>query len=184
MPTRDRIIELRRVPAGQLRPNPRNWRTHPPAQRAALRGILAEIGYVDALLARPLPDGGFELIDGHLRAELTPDAEVPVLVVDLDDAEAAKVLATFDPLAAMAQADSEQLERLLREVSTNDQSVAGLLQQLRETAAEENLTLRSSRDIPIPECYQLIVDCESEQQQQDMYERLTGDGHRCRLLIV
>jgi hypothetical protein len=31
-----------------------------------------------------------------------PDALVPVLVVDLDDKEADKVLATFDPLAAMA----------------------------------------------------------------------------------
>jgi hypothetical protein len=51
---RDRIRELRRVPAGQLRPNPKNWRTHPPAQRDALKGLLAELGYCDALLVREL----------------------------------------------------------------------------------------------------------------------------------
>ncbi len=62
-------------------------------------GVLAEMGYADALLARELPDGSLELIDGHLRAETTPDMEVPVLILDLDDAEAAKLLALHDPLA-------------------------------------------------------------------------------------
>src|SRR4029077_13021026 len=101
MNIRDRIKELRRVRAGNLRPHPKNWRTHPEAQQNALRGILAEVGYVDALMVRALPDGSLQIVDGHLRAETTPDALVPVLVVDLDDQEAEKVLATFDPLGAM-----------------------------------------------------------------------------------
>jgi len=54
---RDRIKELRRVPARELRPNPKNWRSHPPAQQDALRGLLAELGYCDATIARELPDG-------------------------------------------------------------------------------------------------------------------------------
>ena len=80
MHIRDRIKDFRRVKANQLRPHPKNWRTHPPAQQDALRGVLAEIGYAGALLARELPDGSLELIDGHLRAETTPEMEVPVLV--------------------------------------------------------------------------------------------------------
>src|SRR5262245_6791023 len=54
MNIRDRITELRRVKASELRPNPKNWRTHPDAQRNALRGVLSEIGYADALLTRTL----------------------------------------------------------------------------------------------------------------------------------
>ena len=38
-----------------------------PAPAEAVRGVLAEIGYADALLARELPDGSLQLIDGHLR---------------------------------------------------------------------------------------------------------------------
>ena len=102
MQIRDRIKELRRVPVSKLRPHPRNWRTHPDAQRDALRGVLAEVGYADALLARELADGSLQLIDGHLRAETTPEAVVPVLVLDVDEAEADKILLTHDPLAAMA----------------------------------------------------------------------------------
>ena len=105
MQIRDRIKEFRRVPANQLRPHPRNWRTHPRAQQDAMRGVLAEIGYADALLARELPDGSLQLLDGHLRAEVTPQAMVPVLILDLDDDEALMLLATLDPLSAMAGTD-------------------------------------------------------------------------------
>jgi hypothetical protein len=57
MQIRDRIKGLRRVRAGDLRPHPKNWRKHPEAQQNALRGVLAEVGYVNAILVREMPDG-------------------------------------------------------------------------------------------------------------------------------
>ena len=66
---RHRIVELRRVLARDLIPNPRNWRTHPKAQQEAMQGILAEIGYADALLARETP-AGLQIIDGHILGNL------------------------------------------------------------------------------------------------------------------
>src|SRR3989442_10062250 len=80
---RDRISELRRVRASSLVDNPKNWRRHPKVQSEALRGLLQEIGYANALLVRELADGRLMLIDGHLRAHTTPDTEVPVLVLDV-----------------------------------------------------------------------------------------------------
>ena len=112
MQIRNRIKELRQVRASELLPNPRNWRRHPASQTNALRGVLAEIGYADALIAYETPDG-LMLIDGHLRAETTPDTEVPVLVTDLSEQEADKLLVTLDPLAAMATTNEEQLVSLL-----------------------------------------------------------------------
>src|SRR5947208_1474733 len=94
---KDRVVELRRVPARDLLPNPANWRRHPERQRAALRGILRQIGYADALLARQEGDR-LRLIDGHLRQSLDPDQVVPVLVLDVDEAEADLLLTTLDPL--------------------------------------------------------------------------------------
>jgi len=83
---RDRIVELRRVPARELIANPRAWRRHRARQAAALRGLLQEVGYADAPLARETA-GGLVLIDGHLRAETTPDQVVPVLVLDENSEE-------------------------------------------------------------------------------------------------
>src|SRR5918996_671787 len=133
MQIRDRIKELRRVRAAELRPNPRNWRLHPPEQQDALRGVLAEVGYADALLARELPDGTLMLIDGHLRAETTPDSVVPVLVLDVDEAEADKILLTHDPLAAMATASQEHVEQLLANVQTENAAVRAMLASLSES---------------------------------------------------
>jgi DNA modification methylase len=130
---RDRIRALRRVPARDLLPNPKNWRRHPKSQSEALRGLLTEIGYADALLARELPDGRLMLIDGHLRAETTPDAQVPVLVLDLDEKESDKLLLTLDPLAAMAESDAERIGALLQTVRTDSAAVEELL---RRTAGE------------------------------------------------
>ena len=127
---RDRVKELRRVKASELILNPKNWRRHPKEQAAALKGLLAEVGYADALIARELPDGRLMLIDGHLRAETTKNAIVPVLVLDVTEAEADKLLLTLDPLAAMAQADQDQVMALLDTVRTDSQAVAALLERV------------------------------------------------------
>lgn len=123
---RDRIKGFKRIKASELLPNPENWRTHPQAQRDAMAGILSEVGYVDAIMVRKT-EAGYQIIDGHLRAETSADAEVPCLIVDLDDEEAAKVLATFDPLAAMAETDAAALDALLLEIETDDEALKQLL---------------------------------------------------------
>ncbi len=126
---RDRIRELRRVPAKELLPNPRNYRRHPREQASALQGILAEVGYADALLARETPDG-LMLIDGHLRAETTPDQDVPVLVLDVTEAEAEKILLTLDPLAGLATVDKENLRSLMDSVKFSSDELAAALRPL------------------------------------------------------
>ena len=131
---RDRIKELRRVKASELVPSPRNWREHPQTQVDALSGVLEEIGYADALLARELPDGHLELIDGHCRREISPDEEVPVLILDLDEHEAAKLMTVLDPLAAMAEANPDALGALIGEIETDSDALRAMLDDLAESA--------------------------------------------------
>ncbi len=147
MRIRDRIKELRRVPARDLIPNPKNWRTHPKAQQEALQGILAEVGYADALLARETADG-LQIIDGHLRAEITPDQEVPVLVLDLDEAEADKLLASLDPLAAMAGKDDGLLRELLSGIETDSDALRSMFDDLVKPDPTTGLT--EPDDVPEP----------------------------------
>lgn len=127
MKFKDRIKALRRVPASDLRPNPKNWRSHPTGQADAMRGILAEVGFADAAIAREMPDGSLMLLDGHLRAETAGDAMVPVLVLDVTEEEADKILATLDPLAGMAERDNEKLASLLSELKDSGDALAALV---------------------------------------------------------
>jgi len=144
MKIRNRIKELRMIKASELMPNPKNWRTHPQSQQDALKGILAEVGYADVLLARELPDGSLMLVDGHLRAESTPDLEVPVLVLDITESEADKLLLSLDPLSAMAGTDSAALDSLLREVNTGSQALS---QMFADMAAEAGLYQGDAKEI-------------------------------------
>lgn len=186
MQIRDRIKELKRVRARDLVPNPKNWRTHPQAQRDALLGVLAEVGYADALLARELPDGRLELIDGHLRAETTPEAIVPVLVLDVNEQEAQQILLTHDPISALAEADRMQLEALLSDCDFESPHVQEMLTQLtEETDAAAGFNRGEEREeVEIPLSFQVVVECEDEDQQRTMYERMRKEGYRCRVLTL
>lgn len=126
---RDRVIELRKIPASELIENPKNWRKHPPSQRSAMAGALNEIGVADAVIARETPDG-LQLIDGHLRQEVMGNTPVPVLVVDLTEEEADKLLLTLDPLTAMATTDTDALLGLLEEAEFNNPALNDMLEAL------------------------------------------------------
>ncbi len=189
---RDRIKELRRVPARELLPNPKNWRVHPAAQKAALSGLLSEIGYADALLARETPDG-LVLIDGHLRAEMTLDAVVSVLVLDVTEAEADMVLATLDPLAAMATPDTEALSALVNDLAAQtDDALAEILQDIhdlpwlkQEPPPEEPLTETPEPKAQRGQVWQLgrhRLMCGDSTSAEDVARLL--DGAQPRLMVT
>jgi hypothetical protein len=143
---RDRIIELRRIKASELRANAKNWRLHPEGQRSALTQMLSDIGYVGAVMAREV-NGQIELIDGHLRADIAGDDDVPVLITDLTDDEVALVLATFDPLGNLAVIDGAALDKLLEGVELDDNAalrrmIADLTADFEKAEAEGEDTER------------------------------------------
>jgi DNA modification methylase len=146
---RDRVVELRRVRAGDLRENPRNWRRHPERQRRALRALLEEVGFADAILARERGDGSLEIVDGHLRGSMDAELVVPVLVLDVDEKEADKLLASLDPLAALAEADAGSLTRLLASIETSSEELRMLFADLASAAeVEGQLGVVDADEIP------------------------------------
>jgi len=134
MDIRNRVKEYRIVEPDELAPNPLNWRSHPAVQRDALRGILAEVGIAGALLAyySPRNGGKLTLIDGHERA--TVDTPWPTLILDVTDAEADALLATHDPIGALAKPMGEPLDKLLRGVTTANSALQQLLDRQAKAA--------------------------------------------------
>lgn len=180
MHIRDRIRELRRVPASALRPHPRNWRTHSDRQRDVLRGALAEIGLADAALVREDDAGALHLIDGHLRAETLGEGLIPVLVLDVDAEEADKLLLTVDPLAGLAGQDDDRLAELRANVSFDSPAVRAILDDLQGRA--ERLSAEGhSPEVDVPETFHVIVACRDEREQREVFERLRAEGYACRV---
>ena len=176
---RDRIVELRRVPAGSLRPNPKNWRLHPEGQRSAVGEMLNSIGFVGALAGREI-NGEVELLDGHLRQDLAGDSEVPVLILDLTDEEADRMLATYDPLAGLALVDGTKLNDLLKGITIEENAelrrmFTDLTSKLEKEEDEEEKDEREvvGMELQPHEHYDyLVVLCTTSQEWNVLCERL------------
>jgi DNA modification methylase len=127
MTWRNRITGSGEEDPRRLTPNPRNWRKHPKQQAAGLIGSLEEVGWVQDIIINTRTG---RLVDGHLRVELAiqnKEKTVPVKYVDLSEDEEALVLATLDPLGAMAEADKDRLADLLKSIDTESEPLQELL---------------------------------------------------------
>lgn len=111
---KSRVVELRDVPPDQLTAHPMNFRRHPGSQRDAVRASIERFGMAAPVYATP----DLTVIDGHLRVEeaLTVGAPtVPVVIIDMDETEAADLLLRLDPTAALATVDRDVLQLLMAE---------------------------------------------------------------------
>jgi DNA modification methylase len=173
--TRDRVKELIRVKASELRASASNWRLHGDQQKAAMRGILDEVGFVSGLIAFRDKRGKLTLIDGHLRKEISGDELVPVQVVDLTEAEAKKILATFDPIGAMATSNAEALESLLAGMKTDSEGVAAMLAELMAQANAAKPTPLVHED-EVPEPPKVAITKTGDLWQLGAHRLLCGDS--------
>jgi hypothetical protein len=137
---RNRIVGSGPEAPERLAANPANWRVHPRHQRDALAGSLDTVGWVAQVIVNR--QTGY-VIDGHARVALAlarKETSVPVLYVDLSPDEERLVLATFDPIGALAGTDGERLTALLGEVAVDDAGLRALLDELAASAPRPSFT--------------------------------------------
>lgn len=127
---RDRIVGQGKVAPADLLANPKNWRMHPQEQQDAMSGILDEVGWVQQVIVNRTTG---LLIDGHLRLELAKqrgEALLPVVYVELSEAEEDLVLAALDPIGGLAGIDGERLSQLLADLNPESQGLQNLIAAL------------------------------------------------------
>ena len=180
---KNRIIGSGIEPLDSILFNPRNWRIHPLSQQDALKGVLEEVGWVQQVIVNKRTGN---LIDGHLRCQLAAREgaqTIPVVYVDVSEDEEALVLATLDPIAAMAATDKQKLDELFQDINSDNENV----QKLMADIAEKNKLLsddnKSGEYQEIPEQYAILIECKNEQEQAELLEKFTQDGINCRALI-
>jgi hypothetical protein len=123
----NRIVGHGEEAPDQLLANPKNWRLHPQTQQYPLHASLESLGWIQDVIVNlrtselwPPADRNVQtIVDGHLRITLAlrhDQPSVPVKYVDLSPDEENLALTTLDPLSALAVADKEKLDALLREM--------------------------------------------------------------------
>lgn len=126
----------------QLLGNPYNWRIHETHQRSAMAAALDEIGWAGAVIVN---DTTGNVIDGHMRVELAlsrGETQVPVLHLAATEEQEHLILATFDPIGALAVADREKLKELSANLQPQQAALQTMLQDLalryRDSQVSEN----------------------------------------------
>lgn len=127
---RTRIVGHGEESPDQLLAHPGNYRIHPKGQQAALEGLLNQVGWVQNVIVNRTTG---RVVDGHLRVSLAltrREPTIPVVYVELTEDEESLVLASLDPLAAMAVTDDEALRVLLDGVVIQNDALSDLLSSI------------------------------------------------------
>ena len=187
MPWQNRIIGEGSKRASEFRANPRNWRRHPTEQKRAVLASLAELGWVQRVIENARTG---LLVDGHERVEealANGDQQVPFLLVDLSPEEERLALALLDPLSAMATADMDALDSLIRDTTPNSDVLRNVLSDLANQRAVEELPTEfaaEDQSSELSDSFRILVHCEDETQQAELLERLISEGFQCRAMIA
>jgi len=134
------IRELIWVDPKTLNENPMNWRKHPARQKDAIGASIKANGWADTLLFN---ENTGRLIDGHARREIAIKdgiGSVPVLVGHWTEEQEKHLLATLDPMSAMAETDASALSTLTDMIREDKEAFADLEerdQEILETVNEE-----------------------------------------------
>lgn len=142
-PLTNRIVGSGEADPAELIANPRNWRTHPPEQEAALRLELERVGWVAPVTVNRTTG---HLVDGHLRVKVAAERgerAIPVQWVELTPDEEARVLVALDPLGSMAGTDDALLSGLLADLELEN---AGLEAHLVTFLATDHHKVRAGAD--------------------------------------
>lgn len=178
---RNRIKEHRKVRFADLLPHEESPRQHTPTQRGALRRLYDEVGFARSLLAFELPDGRLKLIDGHLRAALTPEAELDVEVLDVTESEARTLLLAIDPLAELARYDDEAVSALREIVEKDSAAVREIWQALANEAPPAAFP---AEQVELKDQFLVVIECADEKEQIELLRRFRREGLSCQAKIA
>ncbi len=107
---------------------------------------------------------------------------MPVSYLDLTEAEENEMLATYDPISAMAGRDDERAARAAQRAQTSD-AVHALLATLAKAASV--IAIDASVQLRPGATFQVIISCDTEQAQATLCERSSKrERLKCRLLTL
>lgn len=198
-PDLSRIAEPLRplaVPIDTLHFDPANAVTHDEANLDGIRGSLAVYGQVKPIVVRRA-NNVVIAGNGTLAAALSLGwTHLAAVFVEMDGATAAGYAIADNRTSDLHTWDKEALDKLLREVSTgNDERLDAMLSELAKEKKlvpdDENEGSNGTNDDAADAAedadtadqqLQLLVICQSAEQQAELLERFTSEGLECRAL--
>ena len=156
----------------------RNTRKHAPADVEQIKESILQNGFND-----PIGIWGEKniIVEGHGRClaaiELHLD-KVPCIRLDhLTDDQRRDYAIRHNRTAELSEWDTETLMEEIAQLEIEGHNFDGLKFELDNM----DLGVSEAKELPLNEKYQLIIDCESEEDMQSKYDQLQEVGIECRV---
>lgn len=170
------------LPVPEVRPYEKNPRKNADAVKY-VKASIEKFGFKQPIIV----DSNRVIIAGHTRLEAAKSlgmAEVPCIVADdLTDAQVKALRLADNKVAEFSEWEMNLLGGELgelAEISDIDMGDFGFDDNLDKIGdEEENGT--EEKGVNLSETFQIIVECENEIEQQKIFEKLSGEGYKCRL---
>ena len=152
LPWRSRIVGYGEEAPDQILAHPLNPRVHSSRQRETVSALVGEVGVVEPIIINQR--SGF-LVNGHLRAQLALSQDDPsplaVTYIDCDEAEERFILATYDPVGALATTNRTKMAELVAQATTENADILAFLGRVKHDAGDgkdddDGSILRVSKD--------------------------------------
>jgi ParB-like chromosome segregation protein Spo0J len=158
-----------------------NPRTIDDAALTALGESVKRFGLVQEIVVNRAT---MTIISGHQRLKVIKDKyeSVPVVFVDLSEPEekALNIALNSDKLAGSF---TDSLQGILDEIEASRSDLFDDLRlgELRTEIVDEAL---KDREMEYKNRLEVVVECENEAQQEELYERLTAEGFSVKILAL
>lgn len=177
-------LKIEYLTLDKLKPYDKNAKKHQEADLSTIKASITEFGMSD-----PIGVWGDDnvIVEGHGRylacKELGID-NVPVIHLDyLTDEQRRAYALAHNKTAEMSEWDIDLLDEELEGIFDIDMSDFGfdLIEEEEEPTAP---TERKDLSDKVGETYEVIVECVNEIEQEQIYNKLIGDGYSCRVLTL
>ena len=178
-------IKVEYVSIDKIKPYQRNARKHDSKSIEVIANSISEFGMAD-----PIAVWGKEniVIEGHGRLlalkQLGYD-KAPIIHLDyLTDEQRRAYTLAHNKTAEFSEWDMELLTDEAESIFNIDLSDFGF--DLSEDEEEQPTAPTERKDLSdkVGETYEVIIECDSEEQQAEIYERVRKEGLSCRVLTL
>lgn len=166
-------LQIEYININEIKPYKGNAKEHPKKQIEQIKKSIQEFGFAD-----PLGIWNGEIVEGHgryLAAKELKMEQVPVIRLDeLTDEQRRAYGLVHNQLTMNTPFNLDALKIELDNIGEIDLSDMGF--DLSSPGDMSNYP-----EVDINDDYCLKVECDNEKQLEELYERLQGEGYRCRV---
>jgi ParB-like chromosome segregation protein Spo0J len=175
-------MTIESLPIDQVHADPANARRHPQRNLDAIMSSLARFGQQKPIVIdeQNICRAG----NGTLAAAKALGWKtINVVRTALAGIEATAFGIADNRTAELAEWDTDVLKQFLADPAIGDLSFTS--EELAALgAASENLPPGEAASFDLADGYQVVIDCDDEQEQREVYERMKSEGYSCRLMVL